>query len=91
MAVFDAFTEVWNDLTQSTYTISSSFDSLKSVFNEFLLLVYEVYFYLIFLLFIFLFVILYIVLPIFLIDSFRRNKKKIKKIVFFDIEKDLRL
>ena len=82
----DGIKGLWDGLVKSSVVIGDAFETIKDIFNEILLFIYEIYFFIVFILFIAGAVGLFIVLPIYLIKVFVRNKYYIKKIASFDFK-----
>ena len=79
----DGLQGVWQDIIQNSDSISTAFDSIKNTWNELILLIYYIFFFLTFLLFVAIGVGLFIAFPIFLLKWYRNNKQDIEKILFY--------
>jgi len=86
MAYFDGIKDIWDGLLKSNLVISNAFENIKNVFNEIILFVYEIYFFIVFLVFIVISIGMFIVLPIYLIRWVAKNKKTINKVLSFEFK-----
>ena len=86
MNYYDGIKNIWDGLLKSNLVISSAFDNIKNVFNEILLFVYEIYFFVTFLLFVLISIGMFIVLPIFLVKWVSNNRKTINKVLSFEFK-----
>ena len=77
----NAFTEV----IQNPYAITSTFDTIKNIFNEIMFFVYLAYFFIVFILFLLLTYGLFMWLPVWLIKKITSNKNILKRLIRFDL------
>jgi len=82
----DGLQGVWQDIIQNADSISTAFDSIKNTWNELMLLIFYIYFFVTFLLFVAIALGLFIAFPIFLFKWYKNNKKDIDRILFFEVD-----
>ena len=78
---------IFQNLIENSHVISGSFDFIKNVFNELLVIFYNVIFFLVFILFLILCIGFFIYLPLKIMKEFFKNRKLIGKFLKFDFKK----
>ena len=81
----DGITDTFNEVIQNPYSITSTFDTIKNIFNEIMFFVYLAYFFLVFILFLIVTYGVFIYLPIKAIKSLGANKNILKRLIRFDL------
>jgi hypothetical protein len=82
----DGIKNIWDGLLKSNLVISNAFENIKNVFNEIILFVYEIYFFIVFLLFIVISIGMFIALPIYLVKWVAKNRKIVNNILSFEFK-----
>jgi hypothetical protein len=81
----DGITGTFTEVIKNPYAITSTFDTIKNIFNELMFFLYLIYFFIVFLLFVFLVYMLFMYLPFKLIKTLTSNKTILRRLIRFDL------